>query len=159
MKLYLTPTEKKNLRENKDIEGYTERKYYLPAAVGSILHGIGTGRLFDKIGYYWVYGDIQNYVNKMNKVDRRAEYQRSMEPTVDVYNLKYNSTQYWFDCVGTDNEWGNTGDYVTNGRVNKLNFKITNVFISELRQGKGKYKDIIFKIYIKYCSEEKRISK
>jgi hypothetical protein len=143
MRLYLTQKEKTKLSKEGVIT--IERNPYLSnTSKKNIIHGIGTQSVFDKIDYKWVYGDCDDYIDKMKNIGRRA---------VDYPDNKGNiwNGSKWWDCLGDSNEFGLKGNVITNGRLNKNSFVIEDIFISELKQNKklDEYNQIVFSITIK----------
>jgi hypothetical protein len=63
--IYLTKSEKKELINKGTIT--IERYNRLPCPNSSIIHGIGTKYIFDKIDYKWVYGDVDSYIIEKNE--------------------------------------------------------------------------------------------
>lgn len=73
MKIYLSKLERKELLSVKTIT--VERKPYLSRVnYSSILYGVGTNHLWDKIDRVWVYGNTSSYIKDKCNVDRRKEY-------------------------------------------------------------------------------------
>jgi hypothetical protein len=142
MKLYLTKAEQKDLLANGTIT--IEREPVLARThKSSILHGIGTKQIWNKVDRIWVYGDTKDYYNQMENVGRRA---------TDYPNNSKNvwSGDYWIECERDLNEYGQIGTEFTNGRKNIIRFKLNNMVISELRQDPDyeNYNRITFKINI-----------
>lgn len=139
MKIYLTQAEKKQLRSNGRIVINREPS---PARTSksSILNGIGTNEVWDKVDRVWIFGDTNDYITKMKNVGRRA---------VDYPNngININSGGKWWELDRNINEFGNVGETQVNGRVSKIKFLIVNCFISELKPDKedNKYNRVNFK--------------
>lgn len=142
MRLYLTPLEKKNLKTFNSLT--VERMPYLSNThKKNIIHGIGTQTLFNKIEYHWVFGNCDEYIEKMKNVGRRVEDYPDNKGNI------WNGSKWW-NCFRDSNEFAKIGDIVTNGRKNIIRFKVEDIFISELRPHPELelYNQIIFKINI-----------
>jgi hypothetical protein len=143
MKLYLTKKEKNLLCKEGTIT--IERNPYLSnTSKRNIIHGVGTQHVFDKVDYRWVFGNCDDYVDKMKNIGIRA---------VDYPDNKGNrcNGSTWWEFLKDSNEFGLKGGVITNGRLNKISFIIEDIFISELRPNKKieLYNQIVFSITIK----------
>lgn len=142
MKLYLTKAEQKDLLANGTIT--IEREPVLTRThKSSVIHGIGTQQLWNKVDRIWVYGDTKDYYNQMKNVGRRVtDYPDNAK---NVW-----SGDYWIECERDLNEYGQIGTIFTNGRKNIISFKLNNMVISELRQDPDyeNYNRITFKIIV-----------
>lgn len=138
MKLTLTETEKIELRRSGSIKvfrtGHT-------CPISSIIYGTGTYHLFDKVDYCWVYGDAAGYIKEMtNKGMRGTDYPDN--------SRNINSGAHWYEFENQDqNPYGEPGKLITSGWLNKIQFTISGIHISELRI-KGAYKQVIFSIIL-----------
>lgn len=152
MKLYLTNNEKKQLLLNETLE--VERVCYIPAPKNSIIHGIGYGGIFDKVDYRWVYGNTADYIKKMKNAGRRKQ-----DYPNNTKNI--NSGAHWYEFPNrVEDEFGLLGDRIKNGRTNVINFRIADIYISELRpQSKNEYKQIVLKIKVVIIEHYDNVSK
>lgn len=134
--VYLSKKEQAELNENKILT--VERNVRIPAPKCSILHGIGYGRLFDKVDYCWVYGDVINYIQSKTNKGRRA---------TDYPDNKPNTTNggLWWSNIDLEDEYGSVGTIMYNGLKKVIKFKVTDIVISELKP-KGEYLTIVLKI-------------
>lgn len=136
-KIYLTTSEKKELLKSGNI--VIERKPYLTnTSKSSIIHGIGIKEFFNKIEYMWVYGDTDDYIEKMKNVGRR----KSDYP--DNKGNIWNGAK-WFEFNRSIDDFGQINDIQTNGKVHKIQFFIQDMFVKELRQN-PKFKEYNQKI-------------
>lgn len=136
-KIYLTKSEKKELLKSGTI--VIERKPCLTnTSKSSIIHGIGIKEFFNKIEYIWVYGDTDDYIEKMKNVGRRKTDYPDNKGNV------WNGSK-WFEFNRSIDDFGQLNDIQTNGRVHKIQFFIQDMFVKELRQN-PKFKEYNQKI-------------
>lgn len=125
-KIFLTSKERKELLKNDSIT--IERKPYLTnTSKSSIIHGKGIKEFFNKIEYIWVYGDTDDYIEKMKNVGRRAtDYPDNNGNTLNG--------EKWFEFNRNIDDFGQINIAQTNGRIHKIKFFIEDMFVKELRQ-------------------------
>lgn len=140
-KIYLTKQEKKTLLSDGKLK--IERIPYLSCPNTSIVFGIGTKTIFDKIDYCWVYGDVDAYILSKKNVGRRAVDYKDNTPNT------WNGS-HWYNFLGADeNKYGEIGTVFTNGKKHPIQFRLDNIFIKELRVREGNpysAKDIVLEI-------------
>ncbi len=117
MKLALTPIEKKKLISNKII---TIERALNNEPNGSIIFGIGTKHLWDKVDRVWVFGDVESYIESMKNVGRRA------------WDYPDNTTNdqsgcCWWECVRDINPYSRPNQNIISGRTKPLTFKILTI--------------------------------
>ena len=136
--IYLSKKEQAELKVNKVL--LVERNCYIPAPKSSIIHGTGFGRLFDKIDYRWVYGNVDDYIKVKTNVGRRE---------IDYKDNRPNTTNggLWWSNKGYEDEFGTLGDVHENGVKHRIRFRVTDINITELHP-KGEYLNIILTIRI-----------
>lgn len=142
MKLTLTHVEKRRLAELGSIQ--INRKCYIPAAASSIVHGIGNKSMFDKIAYKWIYGDTDDYIEKMKSVGRRGtEYIYGKTKDRNIVN-----GGCWYDFNKVIDEFGEIAKKITAGRKNKLSYKISSFTVSLIPKDNTEYLDIVLNLNI-----------
>ncbi len=142
MKLFLYGEEKTAFIANGKVT--VERKTYLGAPQKSIMHGTGSKSLFDKIAYRWVYGDTEDYIQKMKGEGRRGtEYIYGRTGDRNIIN-----GGCWYNFNEEINPYSSIGTQIITGFKNKLSYKIDSLLIKELRPRDGGYFDIILTIEV-----------
>lgn len=121
MKIYLSKSEQKELREKGTLE--IEREPELARThKENFVHGIGTDHLWDKIDRKWVYGNCYSYIQEMMNVGRReTDYKGN---TSNIW-----SSGNWWGCQRDLNEYGKLESVTTNGRKNVIQFRLFDIFI------------------------------
>lgn len=120
MKLHLNVNEKALLTANGQVVCVRESSMNEP--LSSIIYGEGNGKLFDKVDYKWVFGDVDKYIEDKKNVDRRAE---------DYPDNSRNvwSGSYWWDCKGEYNDYWEAGKEHRSGTRNLIKYQITSIKI------------------------------
>ncbi len=141
MKLSLTPAEKKQLKAKGILT--IEREQYLNAPKSSILYGVGSSSLFDKIAYYWVFGNTADYIQNMKGEGRRGtEYIYGRTGDRNIVN-----GGCWYDFNKDINPYSPVGANIISGKKDVLNFSISNFTIDRLvPTADKKYLRVVFKI-------------
>jgi len=127
MKLALTKVEKKNLILNKSI---VIERVLSNEPTSSIIFGIGTKTVWDKIDRVWVFGDAEGYVESKKNVGRRAtDYP-------DNTTNSWNGSNWW-ECIRDLNPYSQPNENILSGRKNPLTFKIKKIkFDNEFKKVK-----------------------
>ena len=108
MKLSLTRIEKKNLITDKVITIERELSYQPKS---SIIFGIGIKNVWDEVGWVWVFGDAEGYIESMRDVDRRAiDY-----PDNTINHLNGSN---WWGYVRDINPYSKPNENIISGRKN-----------------------------------------
>lgn len=146
MKLALTKSEKKDLIVNKSIVIERELRN---EPNSSIIFGIGTKHVWDKIDRCWVFGDTEGYVESKKNVGRRA---------IDYPNNTGNNWNgnNWWECNFEMNPFGAVNESIVSGRKNPILFKIDKIYFDRFvenfhAESKRLYLRPVLKIEISLC--------
>ncbi len=142
MYLYLSKNEKQELINNGKCT--VERKCYMGAPASSIMHGIGNKSLFDKIAYKWVYGDTDNYIKTMAKVDRRGtDYIHGQNKDRNIWN-----GNTWYEFNRTIDEFEPHDRIYKSGHKAPIYYAIDSFTCTLRQKDNSTYFDIILTMNI-----------
>lgn len=131
-KLALTPIEKKNLLQKGKLTIERELRR-MPES--SLVYGRGNKTLFDKVDYRWIVGNTDKYIKDKKNVGRRKTDYPNNTPNVW-------SGSNWWDCERSLNEFKIDG-IIVNGIKHKLNFIVTDHYVSKLKVDENYYRPIL----------------
>jgi len=117
MKLTLTTFEKKKLTSNKSI---TIERELSNQPKCSIIFGVGTKQVWDKVDRVWAFGNAESYVESMVNVGRRAtDYPNNTTSSLSGCN--------WWECIRDLNPYAQPNETIVSGRKNPILFKIDTI--------------------------------
>jgi len=131
MKLSLTAPEKKKLIEKKSIEIERELSNQPNS---SIIFGVGTKQVWDKVDRVWAFGDAESYVESMKNVGRRAtDYKDN--------TINNQSGCNWWECIRDLNPYNKPNEPIVSGLKYPIIFQIDTINFDANFKKSPVYKD------------------